>query len=84
MELGYINIVKAYEDLEDIKLRAFLDSLVEDKRERKLVSKINKIVYSGLSMSMRTRDARARMKMLYVAYRSLLKKIEIKWRLECS
>lgn len=71
VELYYINNVKTYKDLNDTKLRAFLESLEEDKNRRKPVSETSKIVYSGPSMSTSILDARARMQKLIIAYRSL-------------
>lgn len=84
MKLKFIAGASYYDELTDTIPRKFLDGLFEDKKRRMPVSQITAIVSSNLHMSIKVQDARARIQMLFIAYRALLKRNGISWVLDTN
>lgn len=77
--LDLIENVTSYSDLDDSKLRSYLESKCETELENITIAEINKIVEKDLSMKMSIKSARSRMELLFVAYAKILLRHGLLW-----
>lgn len=74
LDLGFIDGVTSYNDLNDEKLRAYLTEKAKESTEVVTLDVLDKIVANQLQMNMEDNDARSRIENLFIAYRSLLRR----------
>lgn len=76
---GLLPGVDTYADLTDHILHDYRSSETEESRQGITVEKLDKLVYDELHINMPDKDARSRMKALFVSCLSLLHWNRVKW-----
>ena len=71
--------VSDYNSLTDECLRLFLEEEIEEDGDQLSLDEIDNIMSKGLSMDMRNRNAKSRMRNLFIDYQALLTEHNIEW-----
>lgn len=80
--LNFIEDVESYETLEDKTLRKFLEDESKESKEVLSMDILDDIVSKELRTNMSDRNAKSRMRNLFVSYRTILRRHGIEWILE--
>ena len=79
IELSFIPGVESYEELTHDELREYLEQRAVESKEVVNMESLDGIVSRDLRMNMSTRNARARMESLFIAYHGILSKHGVWW-----
>ena len=79
IELNFIPDVESYDELSDDDLRAYLEQRSVESKEVVNMESLDAIVSRDLRMNMTTRNARARMESLFIAYHGILSRQGVSW-----